>query len=580
MKWTQRQRSIPSVNHQFVAALACETKSNPKVSYWPQARVTVESANTHNPVKDIKSIPKKSQPATKVSRSLLQEPFKQVFTSAEPSNSPFERVISAGGELPSVHSTQWQLMYPPGGSSHPSYPWPTADPRLIFHSHHVPLRNGLPDVSYAPDLMLPIGWRQVCWSGLHPVVFDSFHQAFKLTPVGPLPLTCEEVHQGGLQDYVPGGKSHPEFGLLPQASAFSDGSDCEIFNFEEVNWKLPWSHMEGASKSEDNLSSSLLGTDIMLSTALATSIPQPKPHYVECRDCPDNVIDLEDGWRWLKELDLNSTVGFEPASGKTWRGTGILLTTRRTKQPIASLMALTMANKEPGAIHYLGKQDGRVFCAFKSMATPVYVDITLLQDVEFTIMELLCYFPSHYQWRGGADRLARSGMGSSDIANLINMVRRLPPASTCKASTVDGYVGWERQEDGTRVRIEPSDNDGVYYTAERWSNLTWENQDYPLLAIAHGLLELPSGSDAGPITALIEWCRVNNRHQVMLSDVPVLLKEASIEPLIDPGNDENPDKQVLPRHTEAMRMDRKRVIQEKREFDADKEKKSSKRKFE
>lgn len=98
--------------------------------------------------------------------------------------------------------------------------------------------NGLPDVSCASTLVLPSGWHHTSWSGLYPVVFDPFQQAFKLTPIGPLPLTCEELHQGGLHSYVPGGSLHQEYGMLPAISSLSDGSDFEVCNFDGVDWIL------------------------------------------------------------------------------------------------------------------------------------------------------------------------------------------------------------------------------------------------------------------------------------------------------------------------------------------------------
>lgn len=124
-----------------------------------------------------------------------------VISQAEPAASPFEVSSTDSGELPTPPLTEWQLMYPPGGSTHPSYPWPPADPRLIFHTHSVPLRNGVPDVALLSTLSLPKGWRQATWCGLHPVVFDPSQQVFKWTPVGPFPLTCEELHQGGCSDF-------------------------------------------------------------------------------------------------------------------------------------------------------------------------------------------------------------------------------------------------------------------------------------------------------------------------------------------------------------------------------------------
>lgn len=480
------------------------------------------------------------------------EPALVMLTQAEPTKSPFSVAITSSAELPVLHSTEWQLMYPPGGSTHPSYPWPVPDPRLTFQTHYVPLHNGLPDVSFVPTLVLPAGWRHVSWAGLHPIVFDASQQGFKLTPVGPLPLTCEEIHQGGLQDYVPGGRFHPEHGLLPIMSWLSDGSDAEVYNFEGVDWKLPWTQIEGIEADGVEATPSALTAPVLRNISI----------FDERRDCPDDVTDLQDAWRWLKEWDPNSPTSFAASPGKTWFGSGVPMTTRTTKQPIASLMALTMTHKTPGVKEWLVKQVRREFCPFKSLATPAHVDITLLQDVEFTIVELLSYFPFHYQWGGGAHRLVRCGMGSSEIANLINMFRCLPAGSLCIPSTVTRYTRWDTSKEGSRVRIETPPTLATY-TAEHWSNAIWpDKSDYPLLGLAAGLKELPSGVDAGPVTWLIRWCRDNGRHDAMLSDVLTLLKEAGISTLIEPGNGADADQEVLSRHIGDMKNDRLRVLRE------------------
>lgn len=508
-----------------------------------------------------------------------------VLTRADPIVTPFEIALSDSIDLPMHHSTDWQLRYPPGGSTHPSYPWPTADPRLLFHTHYIPLNNGLPDVAHAPKLALPPGWRQTCWSGLHPIVFDPHQQMFKLTPVGPLPLTSEEVQQGGLQEYVPGGKLHPEYGLLPILSAWGDGSDYEVFNFEGVDWTLPWAQIEGGLELDTATENSCLGTSVTTVTGSPSAFMIPKiSHYIEGRDCPNDVIDLDDAWRWLRDWTPGSTALFETAPGKSWRGSGIPLSGRMIKQPIASLMALSLTDKDPSVDHYLVKQTRSDFCPLKSVATPAHVNIALLKDVKFTIFELLAYFPSHYQWRGAANRLVQSGMSAGDIANFVNMVRQLPVGSLCIAGTVHGYLHWDRNEDGKKVRVDASTDPTACYTAEQWTSTVWETTDYPLLGLAVGLKDLPSGADAGPLTSVINWCRSNKRYTAMLSEVPSLLEEAGIDSLIALGESTQPDKDAITRHIEAIKKDRLRVLKEirdskeEKEFAAANEKSSKRRK--
>ncbi|KAF2127519.1 hypothetical protein P153DRAFT_424167 [Dothidotthia symphoricarpi CBS 119687] len=507
------------------------------------------------------------------------------LTFSDATASPFNVALSPSDVLLELHSSEWQLQYPPGGSTHPSYPWPMMDPRLVFKSHFVPINDGLPDISQAPALFLPIGWKHVSWSGLLPVVFDPYRQGFKLTPVGPMPLTCEELQQGGLYRYVPGGDLHPEFGLLPELSAISDGSDAEFINFEGMDWELPWSAQDltlALQADFEHAASSLKHND----SASPVYVSPPTTSWVEARDCPDNIIDIEDAWRWLMEKEQKSDKVFTPSPGKTWWGSGVGITSRLQKAPIPSLMSSTLANIMEDPIGYLGKQNGREFCPFKSVATPVHVDITLLRDTEFTLMEFLCYFPSHFAWRKGADRLANSGMTALNVVSTLDMTRGLPGDGTPSKTTIDKYM-WsepETPESKKRVKIVRSGTEMTTYTAEDWAYTTWETSDYPLLGLAHGLLELPTGVDAGPITALIHWCRSNGRYTAMLSDVPSLLQEANIEPLIEPGDTGCPDKDVVVRLAEPLKEDRRRVLrsmaEKKRQLEDGEGKKSRKRKFE
>jgi hypothetical protein len=468
---------------------------------------------------------------------------------------------------PALMTLDWQLQYPPGGSTHPSYAYPQMDPRLFFNPALVPIINGLPTVFQVPPLALPMGWRHISWSGFLPIVFDGCHQAFKLTPVGPLPLTCEEVQQGGLAKYVPGGEAHPEAGLLPDVTALSDGSTEEIYNFEDVDWVLPWPEGETFMP----LSETFLGTSVSPSTQ-AKSQPTvaiaPRPHCYEARDCPDNIVDIDDGWRWLKEKEVNPHMIYIASPGKTWHGTGIHKTTRKHKAPIASLMGMvisdTIASPDEPLAKYLLSQNGREFCAFRSVATPVHIDITFLKDIEITLMELLSYFPNHYWWRKASDRLVRAGFTGSSIANTINWSRNLQGEAVLNISTVGDQISWEYVEvQGSKQRIkivrEP-ETESATYTTEGWSFTSSDLTDYPLLGLAHGLKHVPQGLDAGPLTAIMQWCREQGRYNALLSEVPELLEAARIQPLIEPGEGGDPDKEVMGRYAATLREDRKRVL--------------------
>ncbi|KAJ4321616.1 hypothetical protein N0V94_002815 [Neodidymelliopsis sp. IMI 364377] len=537
-------------------------RRNPELSY--SRKRTVE------PTKPTKPAKKALQTLLNIEQSLL--------SFDKPNISPFEVIISPSDGLPTVLSTEWQLKYPPGGSTHPSYPWPSADLRLTFQPHCVPIVNGLPDISHLPSLILPTGWRHVSWSGLNPVVFDHYHQAFKLTQVGPLPLTSEELHQGGLHNYVPGGKFHPEAGLLPSLSVLSDGSDTDVFTFDGVDWKLPWAQIEGIPLDNGCLADITENDLMILDQSANSNLPKPIL-YAEARDYPDDVFDLEDGWRWLSNKEILPSMTFSPAPGRKWRGLGVQRTSRKVKQPIAALMAIAIAEKEgENPEHYLGNQRLREFCVFKSIATPVHINITLLQDVEFTLVGLLWFFPNHYQWRKAGDRLKCSEFSASNVANFINMSRELSGTSICNNSTVHGHLLRNQDEKEAEPEETRTNHQTISYTAEEWTYSAWETTDYPLLALAHGLLELPSGPDAGPLTAMIQWFRDNNRFRAMLSDVPALLKEADIEPLIESGEGFEPDQEVLSRHIEAIKKDRQRVLQEKKDSESRKDGKPMKRK--
>lgn len=493
--------------------------------------------------------------------------------------------------LPTVHSLTWQLQYPPGGSTHPSYPYPTMDPRLLFHQAFVPIVGGLPNFTLVPKLVLPMGWKHVSWSGLLPIAFDPYRQAFKLTPIGPIPLTCEELQQQGLQKYVPGGELHPEFGLLPEMLKLSDGSDAEVYNFDGVDWTLPWEGQVDFHAPRRTIDQQCNGGGTNSPTNSNTFIPMITYPWREARDCPNKIFDLSDAWRWLSEKETNQTADFIPTPGKKWHGSGAFRSTRKLKSPIPELMVLSMQSTpttpniqlNPLLQNQDSMKDKNQFCPFKSVATPCTVNIALLGDTEFTIMELLSYFPQHYYWGHAAERMAKAGVKGSMIREFLIMTRGLQGDEVVKPGNISCAAMAARKRDCVKLEeVGEMDIDEVgkdtptpspalrssvidmttNHTAEGWVCDVWEKIDYPLLALAHGLQSLPTGPDAGPLTALILWCREKGQYRALLSEVPKLLRAADIEPLIESGDDGCPDREFAGRHARSLKKDRLRVVRD------------------
>ncbi|CAN9340942.1 unnamed protein product [Alternaria alternata] len=461
---------------------------------------------------------------------------------------PFEK-------LPTVHSLSWQLKYPPGGSTHPSYPYPTIDPRLLFHQAFVPIVGGLPDFTLVPKLVLPMGWKHVSWSGLLPIAFDPYRQAFKLTSVGPMPLTCEELQQQGLQKYVPGGELHPEFGLLPEMLKLSDGSDAEVYNFDGVDWTLPWEGQVDFHAPRRTMDQHCISGVINSPTDSNTFIPMITYPWREARDCPNKVFDLSDAWRWLSEKETNHTADFIPTTEKKWHGSGAFRSTRKLKSPIPELMMLSMLSTpttpniqlNPLLQNQDSMKDKNQFCPFKT------------------------------------ERMAKAGVTGSMIREFLIMTRGLQGDEVVKPGSISCAAMAARKRDCVKLEeVEEMDIDEVgkdtptpspalkssvidmttNHTAEGWVYDVWEKIDYPLLALAHGLQSLPTGPDAGPLTALILWCREKGQYRALLSEVPTLLRAADIEPLIESGDDGCPDREFAGRHAGSLKKDRMRVVRD------------------
>lgn len=372
----------------------------------------------------------------------------------------------------------------------------------------------------------------------------------------------------GLEKYVPGGKLHPESGLLPEMMNLSDGSDGEVYNWDGVDLELPWvAHTTFINSAQAP------GTSAAGVTA---------PAYVprEARDCPDKVFELSDAWRWIAGKVATPDSDFIPNTKKKWSQFYSQRLRRKLKAPIPELMmAAILANRSassPDPSPILQNQDAprvqerstNLFCPFKSVATPMFVDITLLEDTEFTLKELVCYFPQHYSWGNAAERMNRAGIRGTALRDIIALTRCLDGESLPSAGTLSSNMLAARRllqpvikDEGAALKCEQkqANRTTTNYTSEGWT-YEWEKTDYPLFALAHGLVALPEGKDAGPLTALMKWAKEHERYQILISEVPALLKEAGIPALIELSDNGCPDQEFLPRHAAEMKKDRKRLL--------------------
>jgi hypothetical protein len=235
----------------------------------------------------------------------------------------------------------------------------------------------------------------------------------------------------------------------------------------------------------------------------------------------------------------------------------------RKKHPIAELLMRALNEQNAGPSTPLWNQDSKAFSQVGSVAPPstVAVNLCLGSMVEITLIECMAYFPNIFTERPLLVRSVRAGLNCGSIANMVNMVRQLSGMDAFTHSRIATLLrrvkGGPVMEDNVK-NVETTD-----FTAREWlkHKVGKTGLDYPLVALEHGLLGLPQGDDAGPLTQLIQLCKTHGKYRVMLSEVPDLLQQAGIASIIQkPVNGDCPDRAAVARHRYSVEQDRARVL--------------------
>ncbi|KAF2245307.1 hypothetical protein BU26DRAFT_567902 [Trematosphaeria pertusa] len=284
--------------------------------------------------------------------------------------------------------------------------------------------------------------------------------------------------------------------------------------------------------------------------------------------CPSNIVDLGDAWDWIEHMAKTPTMRFQPTVQKVRSGEAKTYCDRHKKHPIPMFMMLAMQINGFGPSTELMYQTGRTFMRTTAVMAPHNLEMNYLGTTELTLIEICAYFSQLIIRAECLDRLIRAGMNQGQIADTVNWVRQL---SGLKSSFSHIRVLKRAQEAGRKLhdrklKIEQRDRlDTVDFSARGWNYTEIKTMDYPLLALAHGVEIQITGEDAGPLTHLIAWCKANGRYRAMLSEVPMLLDEAHILPLIvRPADGSCPDKAAFVRHRDQVNLDRLRVQRSRR----------------
>ncbi|KAK4980756.1 hypothetical protein LTR28_002550 [Elasticomyces elasticus] len=198
--------------------------------------------------------------------------------------------------------------------------------------------------------------------------------------------------------------------------------------------------------------------------------------------------------------------------------------------PASTVIPTIEAGTPSDAIAALAAAPNTETDAFNT-ATPASVNIP--QGLTITAKELLYYFPyQSYLVSKACYRLFSNGFTNKDMAAIQHRARG--GGQTIKTENrIKGqfkHAGNEVQN-VTDFTVTGYRKDGMLPNVSDYSTIHWRARtgmvmrDIELARLADGLVSLPSGRDAGTLTAAVRYAVSNRQERRLLSDVAALIRE-------------------------------------------------------
>jgi hypothetical protein len=193
-------------------------------------------------------------------------------------------------------------------------------------------------------------------------------------------------------------------------------------------------------------------------------------------------------------------VAESPKKSPPKASTSIAKASKRYHRPSEGALRINKARKVPEPAELDDLPDHKLY----SHSPPSSVEIRLMGNVVVTSVELMSFFPVHYDWTDYLRRMYHGGWSWQRIAEFIMNVRdeggseteNLRSNMAKRAARVMG----DELKNGTRTPV-------TNFTCAGWVPSEGEVTEYFVVDLAAGIQrdDFPTGVDRGPLTRTIEY---------------------------------------------------------------------------
>ncbi|PVH97398.1 hypothetical protein DM02DRAFT_631191 [Periconia macrospinosa] len=170
-----------------------------------------------------------------------------------------------------------------------------------------------------------------------------------------------------------------------------------------------------------------------------------------------------------------------------------------------------------------------------SHCTPQDVNIRLC-DFDFSVVEILTYFPAHTFWFSVAERLRRSGWTANAIAGCVKWARKYTPLEPPLRYTTNRYHTQRARKWFSCNSYVETANPSKMSDRTGGQHGRIDAIEYFLVGLAEGVIFHPCGDDARALTRAIAHARGMGHDQVKLSQARSYIEEHNLFDLSKPYN--------------------------------------------